>query len=373
MPRSQELAEERADAVRGGASHCQNGECQDAVEDYGGCGAGALAASRAVLALAGAGGEPVREFRLLPFGSVSLDRPLAGRDSFEFLPRHARSAVAWFERAGRKLAVDYEHQSLDAAARADGLRPAAGWIGGLEVRADGLWATEVKWTPRAEALLRSGEYRYFSPVIYWTDERYSDVAALGPVALTNDPALHGVPALAARRDAAQGNEEETRRAGDAASREAAPEDGKPGALQAEPDADASEDAAEGVDELIAARREVEALRAALRGRDADAFVARGMEIGKIVEAMRNDWREDYLRDPQAAEERLGRAPVVLPPGRVVRSEKPTGVGAGSVGAAAVSLSRAGAGAAGIDAEDLAAYERAAAAGRVLRVQGQARE
>lgn len=366
MLRSQELAEERVDAVRRGALHDWDRAGESASEGEGDCGAGPLAASRAVVSLAGAGGEPVREFRLLPFGRVSLDRPLAGRDTFEFLPRHARSAVAWFERVGRKLAVDYEHQSLDAAARTDGLRPAAGWIGGLEVREDGLWATNVQWTSRAAELLRSGEYRYFSPVIYWTDESYSDVAALGPVALTNDPALHKVPALAAGR----GHEGKGRRAG--------PVDGSktpghgPGFRDHRPDTqevDAEAIAPETVtvEALMAARREVETLREALRKRDADAFVARGEQLGKIVAATRDDWREDYLRDALAAEARLDRAPVILPPGRLMRGDRVGGFGGSLNAAGTVSLARTGRGSAEVDPEDLAAYERALAAGRVVRV------
>jgi hypothetical protein len=149
--------------------------------------------------LARPGGEPLEEFLLIPFGEVRVERPLAGT-SFVFTPRHAESARHWFEQIGRKLAIDYEHQSFDRYnPRPDGLRPAAGWIGRLEVREDGLWACDVTWTERARELLKSGEYRYFSPVIYWADEDYSDVAALGPVALTNDPAMRGVQPLAARR------------------------------------------------------------------------------------------------------------------------------------------------------------------------------
>src|SRR5262249_23306366 len=119
---------------------------------------------------------------------------------FEFTRQQAEQAAAWFESLGRKLAIDYEHQSFDRFnTRSDGLRPAAGWIGGLQVREDGLWATSVEWTDRAATLLRAGEYKYFSPVIFWTDESRTEIEALGPVALTNDPAMQGVAALAARR------------------------------------------------------------------------------------------------------------------------------------------------------------------------------
>jgi hypothetical protein len=143
-------------------------------------------------------GRPVSEFRLLPFGEVDVERALAG-GSFTFTRAHAEAAVRWFNELQRKLAIDYEHQSVTTPGRPDGLRPAAGWIGGLEIRDDGLWATRVEWTPKARQLLEAGEYRYFSPVIYWADEDYRELVGLGPVALTNDPAMHGVPALATTR------------------------------------------------------------------------------------------------------------------------------------------------------------------------------
>jgi phage I-like protein len=270
--------------------------------------------------LAASSGEPVNEFLLIPFGEVTVDRPIAGAD-FVFTPEHAESAKHWFDLIGRKLAIDYEHQSFDRLnSRDDGLRPAAGWIAGLEVRDDGLWATEVSWTERAGELLRSGEYRYFSPVIYWADEDYSDVAALGPVALTNDPAMRGVQALAAsqRRDG----------------------------------------------ELETAREEAALLRRKLALQEADGFVERGMRLGKIVDSNSMDWREDYMRDAEQAEQRLSRAPVLLPPGRVVKLDRRGAVSGKSEAQAAhdrhADLYRRW----GIEVEDLAAYERASAAGRV---------
>ncbi len=275
-------------------------------------------------ALAAGRGEPVREFLLIPFGEVAVERPLVG-GSFVFTQAHAESAQRWFEQLGRKLAIDYEHQSFERCnGRRDGLKPAAGWIGGLAVRDDGLWAVDVAWTARAAELLASGEYKYFSPVIFWTDEDYSDVAGLGPVALTNDPAMRGVQALAARR-ALDGDEarEELRAA------------------------------------LVLAQTESDELRAKLAAQEADTFIERGLRLGKIVDSNSLDWRADYLRDAEATEARLARAPVLLPPGRVVPVDA-----RGQV----VRLKRAvarGPAPTGVEAEDLAAYELAVAAGRVL--------
>ena len=290
---------------------------------------------RAALAIGEDGaGEPVREFLLIPYGEVLVDRPVQG-GNFVFTRRHAESAAQWFEQIGRKLAIDYEHQSFDRLnTRPDGLRPAAGWIGRLEAREDGLWAAEVTWTPRARELLRSGEYRYFSPVIYWTDTERSDVAGLGPVALTNDPAMRGVPGLAAGRAADT------------------------------PDSTNSEDEpiADGAPPREEVEAELELLRRQLRSQEADTFVERGLRQGRIVECTSQDWREEYLRDPQEAAERLQRAPVLLPPGRVIQSRQP-GAPTATEGTAEVYRRL------GIEPADLEAYERAAAAGRVRRFAG----
>ena len=143
---------------------------------------------------------PVEEFLLVPFGMVEIEDALVGRP-FVFAKRHAQQAVNWFSALGRKLAIDYEHQSFKRFnTRPDGLRPAAGWIGRVEVRDDGLWACDVTWTERAKHLLSTAEYKYFSPVIFWGDKDYNDLESLGPVALTNDPAMLAGSALAAGKE-----------------------------------------------------------------------------------------------------------------------------------------------------------------------------
>jgi hypothetical protein len=298
--------------------------------------------------------EPVAEFLLIPFGEVEVERPIAG-GSFVFTRRHADSARRWFEQMGRKLAIDYEHQSFQRHnTRVDGLRPAAGWVGRLEVRGDGLWACDVTWTDRAKELLRSGEYRYFSPVIYWTDEDYSDVAGLGPVALTNDPALRGVQALAASR-----------------ARDAVMDPEEVGDLR---ELDDGDNPARGTPadsllrrELEAAHEEIGQLRKELTAQEADAFVERGMRLGKILDSTSMDWRADYLRDREQAEARLQRAPVLLPPGRVMKLDARGDVVSGRRVEGELKRNEWARRRWGIEAEDLAAYERALAAGRIVRL------
>lgn len=278
--------------------------------------------------LSNGSGEPVTEFLLIPFGQVRLERPSAGGD-FVFNREHAEAAVRWFQALQRKLAIDYEHQTYDRFnTRPDGLRPAAGWIGGLEVRDDGLWATQVKWTARALNLLRAGEYRYFSPVIFWTGDDCSELVGLGPVALTNDPAMHGVQALAAKNDP-----------------EGAPT----------PASDVARDATAA---LQAARDEISLLRRELRAQEADAFIERGLRLGKIIDSTSMDWRDDYLRNAEVAEARLARSPVILPPGRIVT---PSAISRSAHPQVNEQLQQWG-----IDERDLEAYASAVAAGRVRR-------
>ena len=288
------------------------------------------------------GGEPLEEFLLIPYGEVRVERAASGTN-FVFDNRHAVSARRWFEQMERKLAIDYEHQSFDRYnTRPDGLRPAAGWIGRLEVREDGLWACEVTWTDRAKELLRSGEYRYFSPVIYWTDEDYTDVAALGPVALTNDPAMRGVRPLAAtRRDP-----EELSVAEDNTG-------------QAEPDAVLHA-------EIATLNDEIELLQKQLSAQEADTFVERGMRLGKIVDSTSMDWREDYLRDPERTQVRLERAPVLLPPGRVIKVDTRGEILRGGKLEHGSKRGEATPGHSTVETEDLEAYDRALAAGRIHR-------
>ena len=286
--------------------------------------------TRTSCAFTAAFGKPVKEFLLIPFGDVEVERPLAGK-SFHFSRTMAEAAVTWFEKLDRKLAIDYEHQSVEGLnGRADGLRPAAGWVGKLEVRDDGLWATSVEWTEKARALLLRGEYRYFSPVLYWADAEFQTLIGLGPVALTNDPAMHGVQALAAGRDVESGS---------------APS-AEPGPLTGE---------------LQETRSQVAMLKQQLRQQEADAFIERGMRLGKITDATSMDWREDFLRDGVAAEQRLARTPVVLPPGRLIAGERPAGAARTAAGFPPVAMNG---GLNGVEPEDLEAFERAVASGRV---------
>lgn len=91
--------------------------------------------------------------------------------------------------------IDYEHQTLRAEQNGQPA-PAAGWFRVLEWReGSGLWAVGVEWTDRARTMIASGEYRYISPV--FTYDKAGRIQRLLHAALTNDPALDGMAAVAA--------------------------------------------------------------------------------------------------------------------------------------------------------------------------------
>lgn len=92
------------------------------------------------------------------------------------------------------LAVDYEHQLL--LAKQNGKpAPASGWIESVSyVPGRGLFAA-VSWTAKAREHISADEYRYISPVFRF-DKATGAVLEILSVALTNNPALDGMDAVA---------------------------------------------------------------------------------------------------------------------------------------------------------------------------------
>ncbi|WP_035481460.1 phage protease [Gallaecimonas xiamenensis] len=93
---------------------------------------------------------------------------------------------------------DYEHQTLRTADNGQPA-PAAGWINPAALRYEpgqGLFADNVQWTPKAEQMIGEGEYRYISAVFAY-DKATGRPQQLLHVALTNNPAVDGMKAIAA--------------------------------------------------------------------------------------------------------------------------------------------------------------------------------
>jgi phage I-like protein len=136
------------------------------------------------------GAEPPSEFRIWKWGeNATLKGPV------HLDKASAEQVLKAFQDHGiDAIAIDYEHQTF--AAEENGKpAPAAGWFV-PEVRDDGLWATQVKWTDTAADHLRRREYRFFSPTAL-LDSKTRKPVRLQPMALTNYPATKGLVPLAA--------------------------------------------------------------------------------------------------------------------------------------------------------------------------------
>jgi phage I-like protein len=133
--------------------------------------------------------EPPAEFCVFKFGKIRTTK-----GEFNFTPEACDMLIAERAEHDADLQIDYDHLAVASAKPADG--KAAGWIGRLEKRDDGLWACDVKWTPAAAEMLRSGEYRYFSPYFGATKDTKT-ICLLMNVAITNLPAMQDIQALVA--------------------------------------------------------------------------------------------------------------------------------------------------------------------------------
>lgn len=141
---------------------------------------------------------PPREFRLLPYGRFKAadgsGRPVEVPEGW-LLDRQAAGALAaTFNARSDARVIDFEHQTLHAETNGKPA-PAAGWIGKLEARDDGLYAVNVEWTAAAATMIVGKQYRYISPVFSY-DKRTGRVLAVAHAALTNFAGLDGLTDLA---------------------------------------------------------------------------------------------------------------------------------------------------------------------------------
>jgi len=106
----------------------------------------------------------------------------------------AAAVTAKVEARVSQLPVDYEHQLLLAKQNGQPA-PSSGWITAVSyVPGRGLFAA-VSWTARAREHISADEYRYISPVFRF-DIATGAVLEILSVALTNNPALDGMDAVA---------------------------------------------------------------------------------------------------------------------------------------------------------------------------------
>lgn len=130
-------------------------------------------------------GEPPSELLLLKFGRTETTE-----GPYFLSEEGATRVISTYKRRNLKLYFDYEHKSLDPQTPEQG--KAAGWFT-LQIREDGIWATDIKWTEQAATYLKNREYAYFSPVL--KTDNASNVVRLVNVALTNLPATDDLQPL----------------------------------------------------------------------------------------------------------------------------------------------------------------------------------
>jgi phage I-like protein len=146
--------------------------------------AGAIASATQVLDGAG---NVRNDFLVMPFGT-----PIATRNGAQHNLRnreHAERVLGTTRDflASAQMAVDYDHQTYTATnTSVGGTAKASGWVGDLEIRPDGIWATGVKWTGAGSDALASQEYRYISPY-YKYDPATGDVTRIVNLGITNLP------------------------------------------------------------------------------------------------------------------------------------------------------------------------------------------
>lgn len=136
------------------------------------------------------GTEPPTSFRLFPLGKIETTKGV-----FVLTPEDAARCVERQQAYGNELSIDYGHGVFEESAGAP--QRAAGWIGGLEARPDGLWAVRVTWTEAAARMLRAREQRYHSPAFLTDDDGH--ITEILNVALTLMPATHNLTPLVASR------------------------------------------------------------------------------------------------------------------------------------------------------------------------------
>lgn len=151
-------------------------------------------------ALSGAG----KIIRLIPDGLFRTNdgRP-AGLPGWLLTASKAAAIIQAATAQANDFVIDYEHQTMQATKNGQPA-PAAGWFKRMEWRGgEGLFAVDVRWTARAQAMIITGEYRYISPVFSF-DPKTGEVTQLFSAAITNTPALDGLTDIAAAKRQAGG-------------------------------------------------------------------------------------------------------------------------------------------------------------------------
>jgi phage I-like protein len=134
----------------------------------------------------GTADSPPTEFLLFPFGETTATKFGGQREVVYLTPQAAESIVSEWDRRKITGHFDYDHAIL--ATNPEGT-PSAGAFD-LVVKPDGLWVSNVRWTPKMIQRFKDKEFQYYSP--FFETEEGEDgkqyVSAIYNVAITNWPA-----------------------------------------------------------------------------------------------------------------------------------------------------------------------------------------
>jgi phage I-like protein len=131
------------------------------------------------------------ELRVFAFGENPTRK---GKLMFD--EQSAQECMAAYLEHGAELPFDWDHAMLDRGQRDPKMSgEAAGWFK-LELKEDGLWAVDVRFTEEAAAAIKAGKWRYYSPAVL-CDKR-KRVTRLINMALTNLPATDNMDPLVAK-------------------------------------------------------------------------------------------------------------------------------------------------------------------------------
>ncbi|MER8255740.1 phage protease [Acinetobacter nosocomialis] len=112
---------------------------------------------------------------------------------WELTPERGQQIVAALNQRQVDMVIDYEHATLKAKETGEPA-PASGWLKAASfsyVKGVGICSTKFEWLDRAKNYIKSEEYKYLSPVLFYT--KTGEVVGLHSVALTNTPNLDNLP------------------------------------------------------------------------------------------------------------------------------------------------------------------------------------
>lgn len=132
-------------------------------------------------------GDPPSEFRLIKYGVTE-----STQGPYMLDQQSAKEVMTTFKNRNIKLNFDYNHASINPRTPEDGI--AAGWYD-LDLREDGIWAKNIKWTDKAFNHLKSREYAYYSPTFKRNKNGY--VTRIVNAAICNLPGSNDIDPIVA--------------------------------------------------------------------------------------------------------------------------------------------------------------------------------